>query len=79
MTLLLFRQVRRRKSDQLRQVEGAILLHITLAMKRDSTLGNIYFQIIKSGTHSLTPFTIALLFLIGRESFQSKLETNVRS
>ncbi|XP_070540770.1 Fanconi anemia group I protein-like [Ptychodera flava] len=58
-------------SEQLRHMEGTIILHITFAIKQDQELGREFIKYLKAGQQGssakiLTPFNVALALSIAR-------------
>ncbi|KXJ09897.1 Fanconi anemia group I protein-like [Exaiptasia diaphana] len=56
--------------EQLRHMEGTIILHITFAIKQDQNLGKELIKYLKASQSSpgkiLTPFTVALALSVGQ-------------
>ncbi|XP_061773524.1 Fanconi anemia group I protein isoform X2 [Nerophis ophidion] len=52
--------------DQLRHVEGTVILHIVFAVRLDHELGREFLKIIKTSYGDLCPFSVALLLSVAR-------------
>ncbi|XP_074533359.1 Fanconi anemia group I protein isoform X1 [Halichoeres trimaculatus] len=52
--------------DQLRHVEGTVILHIVFAIRLDHELGREFLKSIKTSYGDLCPFSVALLLSVAR-------------
>ncbi|MEQ2306793.1 hypothetical protein AMECASPLE_011897 [Ameca splendens] len=52
--------------DQLRHVEGTVILHIVFAIRLDHELGREFLKSFKTSYGSLCPFSVALLLSVAR-------------
>ncbi|XP_054633293.1 Fanconi anemia group I protein isoform X2 [Dunckerocampus dactyliophorus] len=52
--------------DQLRHVEGTVILHIVFAVRLDHDLGREFLKSIKTSYGDLCPFSVALLLSVAR-------------
>uniref|UniRef100_A0A4W5KQZ6 FA complementation group I n=1 Tax=Hucho hucho TaxID=62062 RepID=A0A4W5KQZ6_9TELE len=52
--------------DQLRHVEGTVILHIVFAVRLDHELGREFLKSVKGSQGELCPFSIALLLSVAR-------------
>ncbi|KAM4734088.1 Fanconi anemia group I protein [Anableps anableps] len=52
--------------DQLRHVEGTVILHIVFAMRLDHELGREFLKSFKTSYGDLCPFSVALLLSVAR-------------
>eukprot|EP01125_Pyxidicula_operculata_P015379 TRINITY_DN5210_c0_g1_i1.p1 TRINITY_DN5210_c0_g1~~TRINITY_DN5210_c0_g1_i1.p1 ORF type:complete len:763 (-),score=160.71 TRINITY_DN5210_c0_g1_i1:1845-4133(-) len=69
------------KIETLRHIEGTVILHINLAIKRDQKLGSDYLNLLKSETSSssssssiiMSSFQVAVLLLLGQDNSLNNL------